>query len=104
ARRIPDVCPLRCADCPGDADVGGDGGREPVDRVLRRLRGQGAGRLGRLFGGLAVLVLLGDRRRVRGGGRRQSPQLLVSRAAVGAVAVPCGVDYRDELVLRGLGR
>ena len=34
--------------------------------------------------GLAVLVLLGDRRRLRGGGRRQDPHVLVRRAAVDA--------------------
>ena len=51
-------------------------------------------------GRLAVLVLLGDRGRVRSGRGREGSQLLVSRAAVAAVAVLDGADDRDELVLR----
>ena len=44
------------------------------------------GRLGGILGGLAVLVLLGDRRRFRGGRRREGHHLLVPRPAVAAVA------------------
>ena len=40
----------------GHEDAGRDGGREPVNRVVRRLRAQRDGRLGRLLGGLALLV------------------------------------------------
>ncbi len=62
------------------------------------------GGLGRVFGGLAVLVLLGDRRRIRSRRRRQGPRLLVPRPAVGAVAVPDGVDDGDQPVLGDLVR
>ena len=47
-----------------------------------------ARRLGGLLGGLAVLVLLGDRRRLRGGGGREDPHLLDRRAALDPLPRP----------------
>ena len=46
---------------------------QPVDGLLRRLRAPRTRRLGGLLGGLALLVLLGDRRRLRGRRRRRDP-------------------------------
>ena len=83
---VPDLRAHRRADHHGDADARRDGRRQPVHRLVRRLRPPGAGRLGRLLGRLAVLVLLGHRRRLRGGRRGQDPHLLDRRAAVAAVA------------------
>ena len=57
--------------------------RPPIPRrIVRRLRPAGAGRLGRLLGRLAVLVFLGDRRRLRGGRRRGHPAEMAARRAV----------------------
>ena len=67
---LPDLRDHRRADHPGDADARRDGHGQPVHRLLRRLRPERAGRLGRLLGRLALLVLLGDRDRLRG--RRRS--------------------------------
>ena len=97
--RLPQLPRHRRADHPGDADARRDGHRQPLDRLVRRLLAQGAGRLGGLLGRLALLVLLGDRRRLRGRGRREDPHLLVRRAALVAVAGPDGADDRDEPVL-----
>lgn len=58
------------------------------------------GRLGGILGWLAVLVLLGNRRGVRGGCRREGSNLLDRCAAVVGVAVSDDDDDRDEL---GLG-
>src|SRR4051812_27964600 len=55
------------ADRAGDADARRDGGRQPAGRLVRRVRAALAGRLGGLHHRLAVLVLLGDRARDRGG-------------------------------------
>src|SRR6188768_1537346 len=49
-------------------DARRDGDRQPVDGLVRRLRPSSPRWLGGILGGLAVLVLLGDRRRLRGGG------------------------------------
>ena len=66
----------------------------------RRAMGGWAGILGRL----AVLVFLGDRRRLRGRRRRQDPHLLDRRAAVVALADPDGADDGHQPVLGELVR
>ena len=74
---LPQLPHHRRAHHPRDADARRDGDREPVDRLLRRLRAARPRRLGRLLGRLALLVLLGDRRRLRGDGRREDHPVLV---------------------------
>ena len=59
---VPHLRAHGCADHHGDADARGDGGCESGDRILCRLRTPVDRRVGRLLGGLALLVLLGDRR------------------------------------------
>src|SRR3954454_11756839 len=55
----------------------------PSTGSFRRLRPAGPGRLGRVQRRLAVLVLLGYRGRLRGGGRGEDPATLAAgRAAV----------------------
>ena len=64
---FPGLRPDRCAHRAGDADVGRNGCRPPVDRVVRRLRAPGTRRVGRVLRRLAVLVFLGHRGGLRGG-------------------------------------
>ena len=66
-----------------DADARRDGGRQPEHRLVRRLRAAVTRQLGRLRDRLAVLVVLGDRARDRGGGGRRDHPALVRRADLG---------------------
>ena len=60
---------------------------------------QRAGRLGGLLGRLAVLVLLGDRRRLRGGRRARRSSSTGSTSRCGCLARPDGPDDGDQPVL-----
>ena len=76
-------CRRRARD-PRDADAGRDGGRASEHRLVRRLRRDRARRLGAVRRRLAVLVLLGDRARGRGGGGRgDHPGVAARRADLG---------------------
>ena len=92
AGRLPHLRGHRRADRPRDADARRDGHGEPVDRVLRRLLPDGARRLGGLLGRVALLVLLGDRGRLRGRRRRRDHHLLDRRPAVAALPRADGPD------------
>ena len=54
----------------------------PVDRIVRRLLPRCAGPVGGLLGRLALLVLLGDRRRLRGDRGREDRAVLDRRPTV----------------------
>src|SRR5262249_53504854 len=92
--------PLRRIDHHGDADARRDGRRQPVDRIVRRLFAQRVGQLGRLLGGLSVLVLLGERRGLRGDRRREDHPVLGPRPRVAVRAGPVGLDDGAQTVLR----
>lgn len=62
------------------------------------------GGVGRIFRGLAVLVFLGDRRRLRGGRRRVGSDVLVRRPAVAAVLGPHAPDDGHQPVFGVLVR
>ena len=80
-----------------DADARGDGERGADARFVHGVRAQFARGLGRVHDRLAVLVLLGWRRRVRGGGRGEVAAPAVARgAAVGFLAAVDAVAHRDE--------
>ena len=63
---------------PDHADAGGDGGGPTFGGVLLRLREDGPRQLGRVLHRLALLVLLGDRGRVRGHGGGRDHKRYVS--------------------------
>ncbi|SKV74398.1 Uncharacterised protein [Mycobacteroides abscessus subsp. abscessus] len=100
ARRVSHLRDHRRAHRPGDADARRDGRRQPLHRLLRRLQPPRARRLGGILRGLAVLVLLGDRRRIRSGGRGQAhPGLAPTRAALaGRIAFDAGNDGHQPVL------
>ena len=90
----------RRADRHGHAHAWRDGDSQPVDRLVRRLCPPCAGRLGGLLRRLAVLVLLGHRRRLRGGRRAQDPAVLAPGTPLWVLSLGlAAADDRDQPVL-----
>ena len=98
-RRLPDLRAVWRADHHGHANAGRDGGGQTVDRIVRRLLPRCARPVGRLLRRLALLVLLGDRRRLRGDRRSEDRAVLVRHSIVVVRVDLHGADDRDEPVL-----